>query len=325
MSRFPKAELLSAMRCEPGATLPCKLDWPLKRIRYWGGDPCDFRRNDETCWKDNWGVTWRKESPDPRMLPFPIEHPLNETLDGLDDFTWPDPWQAELFTELTMRRVDGQDNLVVAEHPFAIYERAWLLVGMQELLTAMAERPERADELFTRIGEHQDAIAQRYLELGVEAAWIADDYGMNSAMMFSPQMWRRFVAPGLRRIIERYRRAGAVIILHSCGNITPLIDDLIEVGVQVLDPLQPNCNRLDEIRRKTTGRVCLCGGIQASTLLGGDVKSTTLATHERIAQLGKQGGYIVGPDDEWDYPSETHEAMLKAVSVYRRQPRPGLT
>ena len=142
---------------------------------------------------------------------------------------------------------------------------------------------------------------------------------MNSAMMFSPACWQRFVRPHLQRIVQIYHDAGALVILHSCGNITPLVDALLEVGIDVLDPLQPNCNGLEEIRRKTAGRMCLCGGVEASAMLAGDVTTTTLRTHERIAQLGKNGGYIVGPDDEWDYPAATHEAMLKAVEIYRKR------
>jgi hypothetical protein len=65
----------------------------------------------------------------------------------------------------------------------------------------------------------------------------------------------------------------------------------------------------------------LCGGVEASTLLAGDVMTTNLRTHERISQLGKDGGYIVGPDDEWEYPPDTHQAMLKAVEIHRRRPR----
>ncbi|MBI4578326.1 MAG: hypothetical protein HY718_01395 [Planctomycetes bacterium] len=317
---FPKDELIAAMRCRRGAMLPCKLDWPIQRVRYWGGDPCDFRRGDEVHWMDNRGTAWRKESPDPAMMPFPIGHPLDAGLTGLGSLAWPDPADSRCFADLAHRQPD-RESLYVAEHPFAIYERAWLLVGMQPLLAAMADRPERVDELFARIGVFEEGIAQQYVRMGAEAAWISDDYGMSSAMMFSPEMWDRFVRPHLKRIVQCYHDAGALVILHSCGNVTPLIEALVEVGIDVLDPLQPNCNRLDEVRRRTAGRVCLCGGVEASTLLSGDVPGTMLRTHERIAQLGKDGGYIVGPDDEWDYPAVTHEAMLKAVEVYRRRPR----
>lgn len=314
---FPKSELIAAMRCQTGALLPCKLDWPVRKVCYWGGDPCDFRHGDQNHWTDNWGITWRKESPDPDMMPFPIAHPLDAALEDFSRVVWPDHEDPRLFADLQHVRCTP-DQLLIGRHPFAIYERAWLLAGMQPLLTAMSDRPERVDRLFERIGDFEEGIARRYVQLGIEAAWICDDYGMNSAMMFSPQMWTRFVRPHLERVVQRYREAGVLVILHSCGNITPLIEALVDVGIDVLDPLQPNCNKLEQVRRQTAGRVCLCGGVEASTLLSGDVMGTNLRTHERISQLGKDGGYIVGPDDEWEYPPATHEAMLRAVEIYRR-------
>ncbi|MEP0842525.1 MAG: hypothetical protein HRF43_07415 [Phycisphaerae bacterium] len=310
------------MRCEPGALLPCKLDWPIQRLCYWSGRPTDTRPPGEITWSDTWGVGWRKESPDPELMPLPVYHPLADGLEGMDDHPWPDAEDAQLFADLLNRR-HACNHLLIGEHPFSLYERAWLLAGMQPLLEAMADEPERVEELFERIGTFELAIARRYLALGVEAVWVSDDYGMSSGLMFSPDMWRRFVRPHLRRLLGVYQQAGALVILHSCGNVTALIDDFLELGVNVLDPLQPTCNRLDAIRERTLGRMCLCGGIESATLLSGDSRRTLAATVERIEQLGGQGGYIVGPDDEWVFPEATHQAMLNAVEHHRDRTRRG--
>jgi uroporphyrinogen decarboxylase len=319
---FPKSDLVATMRCRKGALLPCKLDWPIQKICYWGGHPTDNRPAGAPLWRDTWGVGWQKESSDPAMMPFPIEHPLEGDVEALDRLTLPDPADLRSFADLANIRYPSQ-CLLMGEHPFALYERAWLLMGLQNLLVTMADAPRRVDELFARIGAFELQIARQYIELGVEAAWISDDYGMNSALMFSPDMWRRFVRPHLKRLVDCYHEVDALVVLHTCGNITALIDDLLELGVDVLDPLQPNCNRLDLIRKRTAGRICLCGGIEASVLLAGDVGRATFDTHRQIAQLGAAGGYIVGPDDEWDYPASTRTAMLTAVEHYRDLARRG--
>lgn len=313
---FPKDALIATMRCRPDAPLPCKLDWPISRVCYWGAQPGDVRPHGESTWQDPWGVTWRKESPDPSMMPFPVAHPLEEGLGNLDGCSWPEPDAPQRFLDL-MNLQPTAERLLTAEHPFALYERAWLLAGMQNLLTAMAEYPERVDALFDRIGAFELAIARRYVRLGVEAAWIADDYGMSSGLMFSPPMWRRFVKPHLKRLVDCYHEAGTLVIVHSCGNITPLIDEFLALGIDVLDPLQPDCNRLDVIRRRTTGRMCLCGGVAASALLAEELNRTILDTRERIEHLGAGGGYIVGPDDECDFPERSRDAMLRTVEEYR--------
>ncbi len=319
--KFPKEELIATMHCQEGALLPCKLDWPVQRICYWGGDPLDSRPPAAPIWRDLWGVGWQKESADPAMMPFPIEHPL-EDLTKLHRLKSPDPADRELFADVV--HVRHQSNrLLIAEHPFALYERAWLLAGMQNLLENMANHPDQVAELFARIGAFELAIAEQYLSLNIEAAWIADDYGMNSALMFSPEMWRRFVRPHLKRLVDCYHEAGVIVILHSCGNITALIDDFLSVGIDVLDPLQPNCNKLDLIRERTAGRLCLCGGVESSTLMSGDSAKTLAVTRDRIAQLGAEGGYVVGPDDEWPAPQATHDAMLSAVERVRDLARRG--
>lgn len=317
---FPKQDLIATMRCEGGALLPCKLDWPIRTICYWGGHPGDSRPPDMPIWRDAWGVGWQKESPDPSLMPYPIEHPLHDGLENVGRITPPDASDGRLFADLVHLR-HPEDQLLVAEHPFSIYERAWLLAGMQNLLTCMADAPDLVDRLFAMIGDFEEQIARQYVRLRVEAAWISDDYGMSSALMFSPAMWRRFVRPHLERLVSVYHEAGALVILHSCGNISALIDDFLEVGIDVLDPLQPNCNRLDFIRDRTAGRICLCGGIESSILLAGDTATTIAETHRRVALLGESGGYIVGPDDDWDYPVATHDAMLSAVEHYRNSNR----
>ena len=319
---FAKHDLIATMRCRPGALLPCKLDWPIRKVCYWGGQPADARPAGLATWADEWGVTWRKESPDPKLMPFPVDHPLGEGLAGMDRLAWPEPDAPERFADLVHYR-RPVNQLLVVEHPFSLYERAWLLAGMQNLLALMADDPSRVDELFARIGSFEEAIAHRYVALGAEAAWIADDYGMNSALMFSPTLWRRFVRPHLQRLVDCYHRAGALVVLHSCGNVTPLVDDFLEVGIDVLDPLQPDCNDLDGIRRKTAGRVCLCGGVQSSILLAGETMRTLADTQRRIEQLGADGSYIIGPDDEQCFPTETRDAMLGAVERYREAVRRG--
>ncbi|GMU20898.1 MAG: hypothetical protein AMXMBFR13_09940 [Phycisphaerae bacterium] len=317
---FPKDELIATMRCQDGALLPCKLDWPIQKICYWSGQPTDTRPAGATSWEDSWGIGWRKESPDPALLPFPVQHPLDPNLEELDRHPWPDPHDEQLFVDLLNRR-HACHHLFVGEHPFALYERAWLLAGMPNLFMAMADHPTRVEELLDRIGEFEVQIARQYTQLGVEAAWISDDYGMSSGLLFSPQQWRRFIRPQLAKLVDIYRSAGAIVILHSCGNITGLVDDFLELGIDVLDPIQPTCNRLDWIRERTDGRICLCGGVESSMLLADDEQRTSSQTHDRVERLGRRGGYIVGPDDDWDFPSAARGAMLGAVEHHREQIR----
>jgi uroporphyrinogen decarboxylase len=313
---FPKAELIATMQCREGALLPCKLDWPIQKVCYWGGDPRDCRPVNAERWEDLWGVDWRKESPDPSMTPFPVGHPMAGSLENLDRYNWPDADDDRLFADLAhLRPLCNQ--MLIGVHPSLLYERAWLLTGLSQLPELMETNPAQVDELFARICEFERGIGRRYIELGVEAAWLADDYGTNRTQAFGPDLWRRFVKPHLQQIVQLYHEADRMVILHSYGNLGPLVDDFLEIGIDVLDPLQPNCNRLDHIRNKTKGRICLCGGVASSVLLADNTARTAADTRQRIHQLGADGGYIVGPDDEWEYPTAASNAMLEQVEYFR--------
>jgi len=250
------------------------------------------------------------------MKPFPVEHPLPCDLDGLHQMVWPDPADPHRFADLDNLQPTSE-RLLVGEHPSALFQRAWLLVGMQPLLTAMTEQNERVSDLFARIARFEEGLAQKYIKLGIEAAWISDDYGISLGAAFSLDLWRQYVKSHLQQLVACYHEANVLVILHSFGSIETIIEDVLEIGIDVLDPLQPNCNKLDLIRQRTAGRICLCGGIESSLLFSGNVDKTRSETHRRIRELGQQGGYIVGPDDEWDYPASTHAAMLEAVAHYR--------
>lgn len=322
MTAFPKDDLIATMRCRPGALLPCKLDWPLRRVRYWGGRPADARRGDEAQWVDAWGVAWVKTVVDPGMLPFPVAHPLGEGLAALEALELPDPRDPRVFADLVSQG-PSEHHLLAGEHPFALFGRAWLLAGLVNLAHAMVHHPDQVDRLFERLGAFEMAIAEQYIAMGVEAAWIDGDNPIGHAPLFSMGMWQRFVKPHLARLVDRYHAAGRLVILHSSGHVEPLIEQLAAMGVDVLDPVSPGSNDLEEVHRLTAGRMCLCGGVRASTLAGQDSRQIMVETHQSIARLGGQGGFIVGPDDEPREVGEAaREAMLNTVRYHRRQ-RPG--
>src|SRR4029078_12554859 len=95
-----KEDLIATMRCQQGALLPCKLDWPMHKICYWGGQPNDTRPPTAPLWHDPWRVGWQKESADPDLMPFPIEHPLDGDLSKLSKLNFPAPHTQRLFAHL---------------------------------------------------------------------------------------------------------------------------------------------------------------------------------------------------------------------------------
>ena len=115
------------------------------------------------------------------------------------------------------------------------------------MLADFIEEEELVSDLLDRITDFHVELAKRYIQLGVNCGRTVDDYGSQIGMIMSPPMWRKYIKPRLARIIAVYRNAGLPVIHHSCGNITPIIEDLIEIGVNVLNPVQPNVMDIQEL------------------------------------------------------------------------------
>jgi uroporphyrinogen-III decarboxylase len=176
-----------------------------------------------------------------------------------------------------------------------LFERAWSIRGFEELLVDMAERPEFVEELLDRIlNEWNLPIIDQQLAFGVDGFYFADDWGTKTSLIFSAKMWRRFIKPRLAACYQRVKEKGAVVGQHSDGNIVPLIPDLIEIGLDVLNPIQPSVYDPNIIKEQFGDKITLYGGIDVETTLPFGTPETIAAEiHERANTLGKGGGYIM--------------------------------
>ncbi|MDR1949478.1 MAG: hypothetical protein LBQ38_08800, partial [Spirochaetaceae bacterium] len=161
-------------------------------------------------------------------------------------------------------------------------------------------------------------IAEQLVRAGVDAIWLGEDLGSQVSTLISPDTWRDIFRPRHERIIKKLRaiNPGILIIMHSDGAVAPLLDDFIEMGIDVYNPVQPNVSGGDprEIAEKYGGRLCFFGGIDQQQLLPqGNVEAIEKEMRFRAAVLGKGGGYLMAPAHiiQADVAPETVEAMLR--------------
>jgi uroporphyrinogen decarboxylase len=207
-------------------------------------------------------------------------------------------------------------------HRSTVFERAWELVGMERLLVMMVSEPEAVDGLFERIIQFQLGIARQYLELKPDLAVLGDDLGTQLGLFFSPALFRRYLKPRYARLVDLYRSSGVLVEFHSCGNVLGLVDDFLDLGIDILNPIQPRAiGDLALLRRKTAGRMALRGGVDTQyTLTLGTPAEVRAEVRERIGSLGRQGGYICGPDQTIPMPAENVVAFESAVADFGRYP-----
>jgi uroporphyrinogen decarboxylase len=273
---------------------------------------------------DRWGVTWAGGAPagnewEPEIASYPVAHPLQD-LSILDDYPFPDPYEPGIMDGL-LDDVDQDQVLVSGKLFFLLLERAHLLVGMENLFLAMIDQPDKVRHLLSRIADHQIGIVHRYLDLEVDIIRATDDYGAQRSLLLSPELWRSLIKPELSRIITAAKEGGALFWLHSCGHIMEILPDLIEIGVDVVDPVQANANDQAEFKRSYGDKLCFMGGIDTQhTLTLGSLKEIAAEVEKRIQLMGPGGGFILAPDTLIPVPEANYRAYLEAGARYGRYP-----
>ena len=251
-----------------------------------------------------------------------------ETVEQVDAHVWPDPdafGYEEVPRMIAAAQVCGEKWITVGES--SIFERSWALVGFERFLEWLLVRRELAMRIMEHVNDFYIAQTLRILRAcdgRADMIHTADDVGSQQGMLVSPDLWRETVKPLQKKFNDAIRAEfpNVVIHYHSCGAITPIIDDLIEIGVDVLNPIQPKAVGMDPrvLAERWGGRLCFCGGIDIQELMPrGTPEQVRSACEELIRTLGRGGGFILSPAHavQVDVPIENILAVVEAV---RRTP-----
>ncbi|MCX7012086.1 MAG: hypothetical protein NTW86_05895 [Candidatus Sumerlaeota bacterium] len=273
---------------------------------------------------DVWGVAHEPGSEAAHHMTC-MRHPL-ERLDRLEDFQaypWPDFERADWsFLPPEIARIHERGLAAQVWMECTIWEVAWYLRRMDRLMTDMALEEERAVFLLDRITDLACSRIRKYAEAGADIIAVGDDVGMQRSIMMSQTMYRTWLKPRLAKVIEAAKSARPDVIIqyHSCGFVTPLIPDLIEAGVDVLNPVQPECMDFSELHSSFGRQIAFNGSLGTQTTMPfgspADVRKTVLRNLE-IA--GDQGGLFCCPTHmlEPEVPWENVEAYVNACREFK--------
>jgi uroporphyrinogen decarboxylase len=294
---------------------------PSRGICYHGAWPADVRPSPAVRqWQDIWGVTWTDM--DGELFP---TGPAVASIDDLDRLPRPDPHAQGRFDKVRQfaAAIDRREQFFAVSHPYFLYEKGFNLLGAEEFLASLAGRPADAERLLDIIIDFELGAAQEYAALKPDHVTLSDDYGMQDRLAVSPAMWRRLFKPRLKRVIDLYRGSlgpAALIGLHSCGHVMPILEDLIEIGIQVLNPIQTTANDLPEMRRRTAGRLVLCGGIDGQQVLPlGTSEDVRGEVFRKLDLLWEGGGYLPAAEKMLGVPPANVQAMEQAIRDWSRQ------
>lgn len=272
-----------------------------------------------TRWNDIWGTGWHKELPG--VMAFPMQPPLAD-ISALSGYRWPDADDericARIYEEAAGEPVD--DRFLTGSQRDTLWEKSYMLVGMENMMTYFFTEPAYVREILHRIMDFQLGIARHYLGLGAEMVQMSDDLGTQSGPLLGPRILIEFLLPEYRRLFTLYKEAGVIIDFHSCGAVEWALDILMDLGVDILNPVQATANDLDAVRRRTQGRTAIKGAVSSSLVVDGPVSRIEECVRERIGQLGREGGYFCTVDQGMPWPPEHRLAVDAAVERYGKYP-----
>jgi len=197
---------------------------------------------------------------------------------------------------------------------------AMYLRGIEQILLDLTLAPEMAAYIIGRVAEFYLEYARRTFEAageGIDLFFMGDDFGTQHGLFVSPQMWRRFLQPGFQALVELGKRRGYLVAHHSCGSLQPIIPDLVDCGLDILNPVQPDVYDMDrrELKRLFGDRLCFHGSISIQrTLPFGSPDDVRQEVRERFETLGPGGGFIfcTAHNIQADTPLENVQALFAA-------------
>jgi uroporphyrinogen decarboxylase len=261
--------------------------------------------------RDVFGVVWDRSvdkdigNVEGLVLPEP-------TLDGC---TFPDPLDRRFFADIPAAFARFPDRFRVFQIGFSLYERAWTLRGMANLMIDFHDHPRFVHELLAAIADYNIAQVREALKYDIDAVYFGDDWGQQRGLQMGPRTWREFILPQLRRMYAAVLAADKFVMIHSCGDVDELFDDLVAAGLDCFNPFQPEVMDVYSLLPAYRGRLAFHGGLSTQKTLPFGTPDDVRRETRRLLALGAEGGCIFAPahDVEGDVPLENMLAMIETV------------
>lgn len=267
---------------------------------------------------DEFGITWTRDG----LYNMVVRHPLEKAnAEQIKAFPMPNPKDEQRFAALDGLLANyGKSHFIGADVSGSIFEPAYHLRGMSQCLLDMAEGSPEIEYLFDKTMQFTLEVSLECVKRGVDWIWLGDDVGTQAGMLMSPGMWRQWLKPRMQRLIGAIHEVSLKMLIayHSCGSIRPIIADLIEIGVDVLNPLQPKALDMDNatIKKQYGSQLSFMAGIDTQEfLVSAQPEEVRRETLRILKVMGQGGGFIFAGSHtiQPDVPAENIAALLDVL------------
>ncbi|MEM2180942.1 MAG: uroporphyrinogen decarboxylase family protein, partial [Nitrososphaeria archaeon] len=271
--------------------------------------------------EDEWGIRYSEGATG--VYIHWVYHPLQEK--DISEYEFPDINAEGRFENAEKNIKRWMDMYALAASvEMTFFEQAWYLCGYRNFIKQLYENPSFVNKILDKLQLFREEQIKRFIEMGVDIIKLGDDIGMQTNMMLSPNVWRRFFKLRMQQLINIAKKYGDVFVFyHSDGYIEPIIPDLIEIGIDILDPVQPECMNPAKIKEKYGDKITLHGTISIQeTLPFGSLEDVKNEILNRIRTCAPGGGLILGPTHkiQIDTPLENILTLYKVAKKYGKYP-----
>ncbi len=307
--------------------MPTRLEIPIQHVgEAMGNDICQtwvnnnyamegiVHQHDGEWHLDWWGIRWMRQYGSNQIAKCPLAGASREEVLA---YHFPTASRrAELLNLMEPVLRNRRDFFVGCDVSPCVFEMYWRLRGMEDAMLDIGSDPELAGEMFRRCAEFSIDLGEKACaSFALDWFWTGDDVAGQAGMMFSPRCWRTLVKPHLQRVFAVGKAAGLPVAYHSCGAVRPIIGDLIEIGLDVLNPIQSNCPGMDplDLKHEFGRQIAFMGGVDTQDLLpNGSAADVRRATERLLAGMTADGGgYILAASHT--ISPETPEANIFAM------------
>lgn len=286
----------------------------------WSRENVEFVDEARGLFRDKWGVI---RAFGPESTPAPIEGPIKHP-DDLKTYRPPDPEAPDVLGNIPeiVARYKGK-KAITAICRDAFFNPAFLR-GTTQFLMDMVDNPRLVHELIELTLSHDLRAMERMVQAGVDVVVFGDDYADKNSTLMSPRHFKQFILPGLKRCVDAAHAAGAYVVKHTDGNIMPIIDMIIETGIDGLNPLEPQAGMdIGLLKQRYGTRVALVGNIDCGYLLSqAPADEVRRVTRDTLAKAKPGGGYCLSSSNSIhsSVKPENFLAMIETWRQYRDYP-----
>ena len=276
--------------------------------------------NPDGSYTDEWGVTYL---PSPEAVAHPLRGPI-ATLEDALTYMPPDPDAPQRLGKLPDLVARYKGKRAICFHHRAAFMWSAYLMGLDNMLMNLLAEPELVEVVMEKVLRCNMRIVQRAIRAGAEVIVLGDDYAGNTGPMMSPELFRQFILPPLKKMIAMIHDEGALCVKHSDGDLYPLLDMIISAGPDGINPIEPVAGmELRKVKQLVGDKVCLTGNIDCAHLLPhGTPEVVREAVRQAIADAASGGGFILMSSNSIhsSVNPQNFVAMVRACHEFGRYP-----